>query len=85
MLNGVQLVRDSCATWLPIVVYPNMQMSPCTLTQRPLNIQIKMYRFSKRPPHIGTEGSFLIIFNWTSKIDLLQQQSSRMDALKEII
>jgi hypothetical protein len=44
-----------------------------------------MYRFSERPPHTGTEGSFLRIFNWTRKIVLLQQQSSRMDALKEII
>jgi hypothetical protein len=82
---GVQLVRDLCATWQPTTVYPNMQMSPCTLTRRPLNVQIKMYRFSERPPRIGTEGSFLSIFNWTNKINLLQQQNSHMDALKEII
>jgi hypothetical protein len=82
---GVQLVCDSCATWRPIAVYPNMQMSPCTLMRRPLTVQIKIYRFSERPPHIGTEGSFLSIFKWTSKIDLSQQQCSHTDALKEII
>jgi hypothetical protein len=47
--------------------------------------RLKCTHFPERPPHTSTEGSFLSIFNWTRKIVLLQQQSSRMDALKQII